>query len=563
MSNPTAPESQPNSESDESFDEILSQFEQSHSRKAGEGGKQLEGTVIKITADSVLVDIGFKSEGILPLTAFQQGENIQAGDKLAVSVKGRDPEGYYELTRFRTEQPKDWSALERAFAEKAAIVGTVTGVIKGGLSVDVGVRAFMPASRSGARDAAEMEKLVGQEIRCRIIKLDVTDEDIVVDRRVLAEEEERAIKLRRYSEVREGEIVHGTVRSLASYGAFVDIGGVDALLHVSDISWSRVNQPSDVLAVGQEIDAKILKVDSDKNRISVGMKQLQPHPWDAVAAKYTPGQRVRGTVTRVMEFGAFVELEPGVEGLIHVSEMSWAKKIRIASDVVKPGEVVEAVILGINPTERRIALGLKQALGDPWADVLRKFSVGSLVEGPVTNLTKFGAFVQVAEGVEGMIHISDMSAEKRINHPGDMLRVGQVVKAQLLAIDPEKRQLRLGMKQLVPTGLDEFIAEHKAGDIVTGRMMDDSAGGSRVELGQGVQAICRVPTASAAKKEEKSATPSPAADLASLSSMLKERWKSGPPASVSKTEPVRAGQVRSFRILKLDPPSKTIEVEPA
>ena len=563
MSNPTAPESQPNSESDESFDEILSQFEQSHSRKAGEGGKQLEGTVIKITADSVLVDIGFKSEGILPRTAFQQGENIQAGDKLAVSVKGRDPEGYYELTRFRTEQPKDWSALERAFAEKAAIVGTVTGVIKGGLSVDVGVRAFMPASRSGARDAAEMEKLVGQEIRCRIIKLDVTDEDIVVDRRVLAEEEERAIKLRRYSEVREGEIVHGTVRSLASYGAFVDIGGVDALLHVSDISWSRVNQPSDVLAVGQEIDAKVLKVDSDKNRISVGMKELQPHPWDAVAAKYTPGQRVRGTVTRVMEFGAFVELEPGIEGLIHVSEMSWAKKIRIASDVVKPGEVVEAVILGINPTERRIALGLKQALGDPWADVLRKFSVGSLVEGPVTNLTKFGAFVQVAEGVEGMIHISDMSAEKRINHPADMLRVGQVVKAQLLAIDPEKRQLRLGMKQLVPTGLDEFIAEHKAGDIVTGRMMDDSAGGSRVELGQGVQAICRVPTASAAKKEEKSATPSPAADLASLSSMLKERWKSGPPASVSKTEPVRAGQVRSFRILKLDPPSKTIEVEPA
>ena len=563
MSNPTAPESQPNSESDESFDEILSQFEQSHSRKAGEGGKQLEGTVIKITADSVLVDIGFKSEGILPLTAFQQGENIQAGDKLAVSVKGRDPEGYYELTRFRTEQPKDWSALERAFAEKAAIVGTVTGVIKGGLSVDVGVRAFMPASRSGARDAAEMEKLVGQEIRCRIIKLDVTDEDIVVDRRVLAEEEERAIKLRRYSEVREGEIVHGTVRSLASYGAFVDIGGVDALLHVSDISWSRVNQPSDVLAVGQEIDAKVLKVDSDKNRISVGMKQLQPHPWDAVAAKYTPGQRVRGTVTRVMEFGAFVELEPGIEGLIHVSEMSWAKKIRIASDVVKPGEVVEAVILGINPTERRIALGLKQALGDPWADVLRKFSVGSLVEGPVTNLTKFGAFVQVAEGVEGIIHISDMSAEKRINHPADMLRVGQVVKAQLLAIDPEKRQLRLGMKQLVPTGLDEFIAEHKAGDIVTGRMMDDSAGGSRVELGQGVQAICRVPTASAAKKEEKSATPSPAADLASLSSMLKEGWKSGPPASVSKTEPVRAGQVRSFRILKLDPPSKTIEVEPA
>jgi small subunit ribosomal protein S1 len=293
------------------------------------------------------------------------------------------------------------------------------------------------------------------------------------------------------------------------------------------------------------------------------MKQLQPHPWDAVAARYTPGQRVRGTVTRVLEFGAFVELEPGIEGLIHVSEMSWAKKIRIASDVVKPGEVVEAVILGINPTERRIALGLKQALGDPWADVVRKFSVGSVVEGPVTNLTKFGAFVQVAEGVEGMIHISDMSAEKRINHPSDMLRVGQVVKAQLLAIDPEKRQLRLGMKQLVPTGLDEFIAEHKMGDIITGRMMDQSGSESRVELGEGVQAVCRATAASRAQGEEKASALSPAADLASLSSMLKERWKSGAPAGTSKTEPVRAGQVRSFRITKLDVASKTIEVEPA
>jgi small subunit ribosomal protein S1 len=559
MSNPTAPDSQPNNESTESFDEILSQFEQSHSRKAA-GGKQLEGTVITVSADSVLLDIGFKSEGILPLTAFAAtGESVKPGDKVPVSVKGRDPEGYYELTRFRTEQPKDWSALERAFAEKAAIVGTVTGVIKGGLSVDVGVRAFMPASRSGARDAGEMEKLVGQEIRCRIIKLDVTDEDVVVDRRALAEEEERSVKDRRYAEVREGDAVHGTVRSLASYGAFVDIGGVDALLHVSDLSWSRVNQPSDVLTVGQEIEAKVLKIDPEKHRISIGTKQLQPHPWDAVAAKYTPGQRVRGTVTRVVEFGAFVELEPGIEGLIHVSEMSWAKKVRIASDVVKPGEVVDAVILGVNTTERRISLGLKQALGDPWADVVRKFTVGSVVEGPVTNLTKFGAFVQVAEGVEGMIHISDLSAEKRINHPGDMLRAGQVVKAQLLAIDADKRQLRLGMKQLVPSGLDEYIAGHKVGDIVTGRMMEGSSGEARVELGEGVQATCRV-AAEIVGKTEPARAASPA-DLASLSSMLKERWKGGPVAGPSKAEPARAGQVRSFRITKLDPTSKKIEVE--
>ena len=562
MANPSTPDSQPGNETTESFDQILSQFEKSHSRKAGEGGKQLEGTVVSVTADSVLLDIGFKSEGILPLSAFQStGESVQVGDRIPVSVKGRDPEGYYELTRFRTEQPKDWSSLEHAFAEKAAIVGTVTGVVKGGLSVDVGVRAFMPASRSGARDAAEMEKLVGQEIRCRIIKLDVTDEDVVVDRRALAEDEERAIKDRRYGEVREGDTVHGTVRSLASYGAFVDIGGVDALLHVSDISWSRVNQPADVLTVGQEVEARVLKIDAEKRRISIGLKQLQAHPWDAVAAKFSLGQRVRGSVTRVVEFGAFVELEPGIEGLIHVSEMSWGKKIRIASDVVKPGEVVEAVILGINPGERRISLGLKQALGDPWADVIRKFPVGSVIEGPVTNLTKFGAFVQLAEGVEGMIHISDLSAEKRINHPGDMLRVGQVVKAQLLAIDSEKRQLRLGMKQLVPSGLDEYIAEHKVGDVVTGRLLETSGPEARVELGEGIQAICRMSADSATKQVEETKAPA-TADLASLSSMLKERWKTGSSAAAaSKPGPPRAGQVRSFRITKLDAGTKTIELE--
>jgi small subunit ribosomal protein S1 len=561
MSNENTPESQPNlAEPTESFDEIFSEFERSHRRKTGEAGKQLEGTVITVSADSVILDIGFKSEGILPLSAFQaSGESVKPGDKIAVSVKGRDPEGYYELTRFRTEQPKDWSSLERAFAEKSAIVGTVTAVVKGGVSVDVGVRAFMPASRSGARDAAEMEKLVGQEIRCRIIKLDVADEDVVVDRRALAEEEERTVKDRRYSELMEGNTVHGVVRSLASYGAFVDIGGVDALLHVSDISWSRINQPADVLTVGQEVEAKVLKIDPEKRRISIGTKQLQPHPWDAVGQKFSPGLRIRGTVTRVVEFGAFVELEPGIEGLIHVSEMSWAKKVRIASDVVKPGETVDAIVLAVSPAERRISLGLKQALGDPWADIAKKLTVGSVVEGPVTNLTKFGAFIQVAEGVEGMVHISDMSGEKRLNHPSDMLRVGQVVKAQLLGIDTDKRQLRLGIKQLVPSGLDEYIAEHKEGDIVTGRMVDTTDDQARVELGEGVLATCSLKAKSQPHQTASASTPS--LDMASLSAMLNARWKNGPASGAPKTEAIRAGQVRSFRIAKLDPATKKIDLE--
>jgi len=563
MPNPSIPESNPVAESNESFEDILSQYEKTHSRKKEDGGKQLEGTVIAISDESVFVDIGFKTEGIIRLAAFQ-GEVVKPGDKMPVSVKGRDLEGYYELSRQKIAQPTDWSSLEQAFADKATIVGTVTAVVKGGFSVDVGVRAFMPASRSGVREAAEMEKLVGQEIRCRIIKLDATHEDIVVDRRALAEEEERGVKERRYSEIREGEIVRGTVRSLTDYGAFVDLGGVDGLLHVGEIAWSHINKPADVLAVGQQVEAKVLKVDPEKRRISLGMKQLLKDPWDSAVKKYKLGERARGTVTRVLEFGAFVELEPGIEGLIHVSEMSWAKKVRIASDVLKSGESVEVVVLGVKQAEHRIALGLKQALGDPWTNVAQSFPAGSVIEGPVTSLTKFGAFVQLAEGIEGMIHVSDISAEKRIEYPQDVLKVGQLVKAQILFVDTPKRLLRLGMKQLVPTSLDEYIAEHKVGDVVTGRMGEVSGGHARVELGDGIDATCRIAPSSPAKElaeatETKQSTSKP--DLSSLSSKLKAHWKDGAVALESKPEAARTGQIRKFRIAKLDPAAKKIDLE--
>ena len=558
---PVDPNSPTTNEPDESFGDILSQYEQSHTHRIREEGKRgLEGTVVAVTGESVLLDIGFKTEGIIPLAEFQAtGDTPKLGDKMPVSIKGRDPEGYYELSRIKVERPKDWSALEKAFADKAAIAGVVSAVVKGGVSVDVGVRAFMPASRSGARDAAEMEKLVGQEIRCRIIKLDVADEDVVVDRRAVLEEEERANKDKRYSEVKEGETVHGTVRSLTDYGAFVDIGGVDALLHVADISWGRVNKPADVLKVGDKVEARILKVDPAKKRISLGLKQLQPHPWDLVAEKYKVGERVKGTVTRVTDFGAFVELEKGIEGLVHLSEMSWSKKVRKPSDVVKPGDAVEVVVLGVNAPDRRISLGLKQALGDPWADAAQKFPVGSVVEGPVTSIQKFGAFVQVAEGVEGMVHVGDVSAEKRINHPQDVLHVGQVVKAQVLELDIEKRRLRLGMRQLIPTSLDEYIAEHKEGDVVTGRMTDVSGSRAKVELGEGVHATCRLAAEAAPKEEEKPGQES--VDLSSLTSMLQARWKGGQGGGGAKGEGPRSGQIRSFRISKLDPATKKIELE--
>ncbi len=299
-------------ESNESFGELLAEFEHSHRKEPGQ--KQLEGTVLSLSADSVFVDIGYKVEGVLPRSAFpNNAEKVQVGDKLGVSVKGRS-EGYYDLSLFRVSQPRDWTALEEAFAQKTPIVGTVTAVVKGGLSVDVGVRAFMPQSRSGARDERELNDLVGQEITCRIIKLDVADEDVVVDRRSVLEEQALVQAQSRAAGLSEGDVVEGTVRNLMPYGAFIDLGGVDGLLHVSDLAWSRVASPEDVLTVGQTVQVKLLKIDPETRKISLGMKQLQAEPWEAVPGKYKAGERITGRVVRLMDFGAFVELEPGIEG---------------------------------------------------------------------------------------------------------------------------------------------------------------------------------------------------------------------------------------------------------
>ena len=486
----------------ESFADALSAFERSHTHRAE--SKQLQGTVVSLTADQVVLDVGYKIEGVLPRSSFpDNAESVKAGDSFAVSITGRNEEGYYELSRHRVAQPRDWSALERAFAEKIAVAGTVTAVIKGGLSVDVGVRAFMPASRSGTRDAAELEALVGTEITCRITKLDVADEDVVVDRRVVLEEQARGEVAGRRAALKPGDTVTGTVRTIMPYGAFVEIEpGLDGLLHISDISRARVAKPEDVLSVGEQLTLRILKIDPETNKISLGLKQLQPEPWETAADRYVAGQRIAGDVTRLTDFGAFVELEPGLEGLIHISEMSWAKKVRHPSDLLKQGDRVDAVVLSVKPpagTEQgRISLGLKQTLADPWLDVQRRFPAGSQVEGPVTKIMNFGAFVQIAEGVDGLVHVSEIVADRRINHPRDVVREGQVVKAVILAIDSEKRQIKLSMKQLIPTSIDEYIAEHKVGDTVSGRVVELTSSGATVELGEGIRAACRARTTIAA-----------------------------------------------------------------
>jgi small subunit ribosomal protein S1 len=345
------------------------------------------------------------------------------------------------------------------------------------------------------------------------------------------------------------------------YGAFIDLGGIDGLLHVSDISHARVAKPEDVLTVGQELQVRILKIDPETRKISLGLKQLQAEPWETAPERYQAGQRITGTVTRLADFGAFVEIEPGVEGLIHISEMSWGKKVRHPSDLLKQGDQVDAVILGIKPEERRISLGLKQTLSDPWGEVQQRFPVGSQIEGPVTKLMNFGAFVEIEPGIEGLVHVSEISAEKRINHPQDVLRTGQIVKAQILAIDPVKRQIKLSMKQLIPTDIDEYIAEHKAGDTVSGRVVEQSGNLVLVELGDGIRAVCRASASAAKATAAQEATSEAKVDLSSLSSMLKDRWKGNVPAAAAKPEPLSEGQIRSFKIVKLDPEAKKIEVK--
>lgn len=548
------PEDETSQESS-TFAEILSDFEQQH---AG-AGETVTGTVISVSGGAILVDIGRKIEGFLPLEKWHMAEtgDPQPGASVLVSIGPRNEEGYYELSTIKVERPKDWAGLQAALAEKRTIAGIVAEQVKGGFRVDIGVRAFMPASRSGVREMDQMAALVGQEIECRITKLDVEKEDVVVDRRVVLEEEQIKRRARAFEQLSEGAVVRGRVRTVMDYGAFVDLGGIDGLLHVADISHARVAKAGDVLHVGDEIEVKILKVDPASKKIALGLKQLQEDPWTAAARTFHNGDRVSGTVSRLTDFGAFVELLPGVDGMIHLSELSWNKRVRKPGDLLKAGERVEAVVLQINPAERRIALGYKQALGDPWDTITERFPVGSTVEGSITNLMQFGAFVELADGIEGMIHVGDITNEKRLEHPREKLAKGQTVKAVVLETDRERRRIRLGMKQLEPTSVDRYIAEHFPGDTVTGRLIEVSGNRASVELGEGVTAICRI-----AKSEEKAQNGRQvtATDVSSLGAMLAAKWKQGGPATASRDE-MRAGQVRTFRVAALDAAKKSIELE--
>ncbi len=552
---PPAPESaatvsRPGEES--SFAQMLEQFE-SQSAAAGPAvGERRTGHIVNLREDVALVDIGAKAEGVLPLALWREhgpGTELTPGLALEVVVEGRDEEGSFKLSPYSPDHPRNLEDAKLAFEQGLVLRGKVTGMVKGGLTVDVGMRAFLPQSKSGVRDPAEAHKLVGQEVRCRIARAP-EEKNLVLDRRSLLEEEQRAEQRQTLERLAEGDVVTGTVKSLATYGAFVDIGGLDALLHISDLSWSRLDEPAQALTLGQALEVKVLKLDRGKRRVSVGVKQLSPDPWAHVVEEFPVGARVRGAVKRTSNFGAFVEIAPGVEGLIHISEMSWSRRVRKPEDAVQLGETVEAVVLGVSPKERRISLGLKQALGDPWAEAETRYAEGTVVEGRVRNLQQFGAFLELAEGVDGMVHIGDIAPE-RLQHPSAALKVGDTVRAKVLEIDVAKRRLRLGMKQLIPTPLEAFVEAHNVGEELSGRVVKAYPG--RVQLDEGIEAAC--PSAAAPVRVLEEGT---------LAAKLAAVWKKpveAAPAPVGVQ--LKPGEVRKFRITRIEPEQSRIEVEPA
>jgi small subunit ribosomal protein S1 len=454
----------------------------------------LQGTVLSVTAKDVIVDFGYKSEGVVPVEEFRTptGEiTVRPGDVVDVMTEhGERPEGYVLLSHKRAARLRIWDNLEKAYQEGLTILGRASGRVKGGLAVDVGIGAFMPGSQVDPRPVHNLDAFTGQDIPVRIIKLNRRRGNVVVSRKLALEDEINTRKSATLEHLTEGSIVTGAVKNLTEYGAFIDLGGIDGLLHVTDMSYGRVGHPSEILRVGDEVTVRVLKFDRAKERVSLGMKQLSPDPWETVAVRYPMNSRVIGRVVNVTDYGAFVELEPGVEGLIHISEMTWSRRMKHPSKVVKPGDQVEAVVLEAHGKERRISLGLKQLEPNPWTTIDKRYSVGSVVEGRVRNMTEFGAFVEIEEGIDGLVHVSDLSWTKKIKHPSEALKKGQMVQAVILNIDSAGRRLSLGIKQLQPDAWESYFQSHQAGDTVHGRVSRLSSFGAFVELAEGVEGLC-------------------------------------------------------------------------
>jgi small subunit ribosomal protein S1 len=459
-------------------------------------GEVVKGTVLRVTGSEVVVDVGYKSEGVIAISEFLDEEGqvtVIAGDVVDVLLeRTEDREGHIVLSREKAEKMKIWDEVEKAYADRKVVIGRVIERIKGGLAVDIGVRAFLPGSQIDVRPVRNLDALRGQELRMRVIKVNKKRGNIVLSRKALLEEENAEKKKSTLETLAEGKTLRGTVKNITDYGAFIDLGGIDGLLHITDMSWGRVGHPSELFKVNDEVDVIVLKYDPATERVSLGHKQLVQDPWATVENRYPVGARMAGKVVSLTDYGAFVELEPGVEGLIHVSEMSWSKRVKHPSKILNVGDSVDAMVLGVDPAARRISLGLKQVESNPWHELVEKYPVGTRIKGKVRNLTEFGAFVEVEDDIDGLIHISDMSWSKRVKHPSEVLKKGDVVDAMVLSIDAENQRLSLGLKQLATDIWDDFFGRHQVGAAIEGKVTRMTNFGAFVELDEGIEGLIHV-----------------------------------------------------------------------
>lgn len=481
-------------ETTEDYEKLLAFYDKSFKNLAE--GEVVPGKVLKITDQEVMIDIGYKSEGVIDIFEFvdESGKLIvEVGDEVEVLLeRTENQDGYVVLSKEKAERMKVWKTIEVAYKEDRVITGRVIERIKGGLAVDIGIRAFLPGSQVDVRPVRNLESLRGQEFRMKIIKLNKRRGNIVLSRKIVLEEENVVKKSETLGSLVEGKMIKGMVKNITEYGAFIDLGGLDGLLHITDMSWGRVGHPSELFIVGDEVEVMVLKFDRERERVSLGYKQKTPDPWESAEEKYPVGSRVRGKVVSLTDYGAFVELEVGIEGLIHVSEMSWTKRVKHPSKVVAIGDIVETMVLDIDPRARRISLGLKQTEPNPWELIQDKYAIGTVINGRVRNLTDFGAFIEVEEGIDGLVHISDMSWTRRIKHPSDILKKGDMADAVILNIDTDNQRLSLGIKQLQPNAWDGFFNEFQVGDRIQGRIVRTTDFGVFVELREGVEGLVHV-----------------------------------------------------------------------
>jgi len=486
-------------ESMEDFSAALEAFEREQAAEAAAveayGDKIVTGTVLKQTEKHLVVDVGLKSEGLVPIEQVVDhtgAVKFQPGETIDVVIEREEPEGGYLVSYEKAQRLRVWDTIEKAANEKTPVMGTVVSRVKGGLTVDIGMKAFLPGSQLEIRPVRNLDGYLGQQIEVRVIKLNKKRGNVVVSRKEILEEEQNAKRSTTLEHLGEGAVLTGTVKNLTDYGAFVDLGGIDGLLHITDMSWGRLTHPRDLVNVGDEIQVKVLKFDKDKQRVSLGFKQLTPDPWLDATERYPVGAHVHGRVLSVTDYGAFVELEQGIEGLVHLSEMTWSKRLKHPSKLVKPGDEVDTVVLSVNPADRRISLGMKQLLENPWEHLTERYPAGTVVEGRVRNLTDFGAFIEIEDGIDGLVHVSNLSWTKRVKHPSEVVKKGEKVKAVVLGVEPQNRRLSLGIKQLQPDVWESFFAQHRVGDVVHGKVLRTAQFGAFVEIAEGVEGLCHI-----------------------------------------------------------------------